>query len=91
MEACAFHEEHHEQQGAMPPPFAKVGCRIRATIDWYPARAGAIGLILRFEGGNNKRVIVQWENPAQNLAPFAQSDLHVYDLEYFEDMPPTPE
>ena len=88
METVIVSDEREAHQNAAALGIARVGDRIRARVDWYPARAGAVGRILRIEGlSEDRRVIVQWEDPEHNLARFARSDLHIYDMEYFEGMP----
>ena len=62
-----------------------VGDLLQATCDHYPARSGAIGRILRFEGLPKQwHVVVEWVEPVKNFSKERISDLTPVDLKYFE-------
>jgi len=62
-----------------------VGDLLQATCDHYPARSGAIGRIISFEGLPEQwYVVVKWEEPLKNFTRETNSDLTPLDLKYFE-------
>jgi len=65
--------------------YLKIGDRLRATIDHYPARIGSIGRILYFKGmPGNWYVVVVWESPEKNVSTERTSRLLPLDLRGFE-------
>ena len=65
--------------------YLKIGDRLRATIDHYPARIGSIGRILYFKGmPGNWYVVVAWETPEKNVSTERTSRLLPLDLRGFE-------
>ncbi len=61
----------------------RTGSRVRARVNHYPAKCGAIGRILYVRHGL-LYVLVEWEKPAENLGPENATELTLRDLEHFE-------
>ncbi|HEY7534200.1 MAG TPA: hypothetical protein VH681_15630 [Nitrospiraceae bacterium] len=66
----------------------KVGYRIRSLDDHFPARAGATGQIVSFNGmPGDWCVVVEWDNPRDNFIDEEVSTILPIDLKHFEVVP----
>jgi hypothetical protein len=65
--------------------YLKVGDRLQARRDHYPARSGAIGCIRCFKGmPENWYVVLEWEKPLKNFSGEKLTNVWPIGLEYFE-------
>jgi hypothetical protein len=68
--------------------YLRVGNRLRAMRDHYPARAGATGCIRCFKGmPENWYVVVEWENPMKNFSQEKTTHVWPISLNHFEVVP----
>ena len=68
--------------------YLKIGDRLRATMDHYPARIGAIGRVLYFKGmPGNWHIVIAWEQPDRNFSAEQTSHIFPLDLNCFEVVP----
>lgn len=61
----------------------RTGSRVRALVNHYPAKSGAVGRVLYVRNGL-LYVLVEWEKPSENLAPEPTTELTLRDLENFD-------
>ncbi len=67
----------------MPLHKLRIGSRIRAKVDHYPAKAGAIGTV-RYLRPGLLYAVVEWQRPEDNLSPEPLTELSHRDLAYFD-------
>lgn len=61
----------------------RVGTRLQAKVDHYPARAGAVGTV-RYLRPGLLYAVVEWDRPEANLVAERMTELSLRDLEHFE-------